>query len=148
MSVGLGIAAVAAAPTLLQVGNGMSPETFQTISNVDNIKITSKTKVIDVTSHSTGIPWTQQFPTIRSAGDLSHDLFWVPEDPTQSSTTGGLRNLWENAFLKDWQLIYPDGNNSTDAYQGYVTQMSPSAKVGDVLRQAVMISMTGKPSLV
>ena len=145
---GLGIAAIAAAPTLLQVGSGGSPETFTTISNVDNIKITSKTKVIDVTSHSTGIPWTQQFPTIRSAGDLSHDIFWVPEDPTHSSTTNGLRYLWENATLKDWQLIYPDGNNSTDAFQGYVTMMSPSSKVGDVLRQSVTISATSKPQLV
>ena len=145
---GLGISAIGAAPTLLQVGNGASPETFTTVSNVDNIKWNSKTKVVDVTSHSTGIPWAQQFPTIRSSGDLTFDIFWVPEDPTHSSAANGLRNLWENATLKDWQLIYPDGNNSTDAFQGYVTMMSPTSKVGDVLRQSVTISTTSKPSLV
>jgi hypothetical protein len=145
---GLGIAAVAAQPTLLQTGNGQCPESFQTISNVSNIKWAKKTKVVDVSSHSTGDPYQRQFPTMLYTGDVTFDIFWVPEDPTHSSAQGGLTNLWKNRIEGDFQFVYPDGHNSTESFSGYVTNMGMTSAVADVLKQSITISGTGPGSWV
>ncbi len=145
---GLGIEAVAAQPTLLQTGNAQCPESFVTISNVDNIKWAKKTKVVDVSSHSTNDPYQRQFPTMIYTGDVTFDIFWVPEDPTHSSAQNGLTDLWKNRKRRDFQFVYPDGNSSTESFGGYVTQMGMTSKVADVLRQSITISADGPGSWV
>ena len=149
----LGIAAVAAQGTLLQVGNGSSPETFTTVANVSNISWTPTATMVDTTAHTQGASnattvWGSQIPTLLKIGDITVDIFWVPEDPTQNSSARGLRGLMENRTLADFQISYPDGNTSTDAFKGYIKSMSAVSKVGGVLTSAVMIAGTGQPSLV
>ncbi len=144
--VGLGISAVAVQGVQLQVGNGSSPETFETISNVSKFTFPLKAKVVDVTNVSN--IWMQQIPTTLSIGDLACDVFWVMEDPTLNNSVSGLRYMFANKIKKDFQIIYNDGNNSTDAFTGYVTQFAVTGAVNGVFTAAVTISGTGQPSLV
>jgi hypothetical protein len=148
----LGIQAVAVQGTLLQVGNGQSPESFTTIVNIDKFTLPLKARTVDVSNISS--IWMQQIPTLLEIGNLQVDIFWVPEEPSHSNAPGGgsvaagLRNLFRNKTLKNWQIIYNDGNNSTDAFQAYVTSYAITGQTANVLRATITLSGTATPQLV
>lgn len=130
----------------LQVGNGASPETFTTVANVESYTRAGQSRVVD-TSNVTDA-WQRVLPTLLEAGKVSLTIFWVMEDPSHDSQAFGLRGLWQNKTKADWKLVFPDGNNSTDAFTAYVTKFSDSGKVADVFKASIDLSQTGQPSLV
>ena len=67
---------------------------------------------------------------------------------SSANNIDGLRWLLINSFLRDYQFIYPDGNNSTDAFAAYVTEFGITGKVGGVFESSVTLSNSGAPSLV
>ena len=103
----------AAINTLLQVGNGSSPEAWTTVANVSSISGPGfSSQVEDVTTHSNANPWREKIPTLLDAGELSFEVFvhpWQssrPAYPAQSSarvrrvckplniTQKGMRRCW------------------------------------------------------
>lgn len=143
---GLGISAIPVQGVLLQVGNGSSPETFQTISNISKFTFPMKAKVVDVSNVSD--LWKNQIPTLLEIGDVTCEVFWVMEDPTLNSQTNGLRNIFANKLKRDFQIIYNDGNGSTDAFKAYVTSFQITGQEADVFKAQVTFSGTGQPSIV
>jgi len=153
--------AIPAIGTLLQVGNGASPEIFNSIANIGDITGpgTSAT-VVDVTSHtSVSAPWRQKIPTLLDAGTVTLPLYYVPSSgaPTGAGTfmghsfTAGLGRLFINRGLSpgvpyNWKIIYPDGLNTTDEFQAFVTKYSQKAPVAGVLTCDVELTITGIPS--
>ena len=131
---------------LLQVGNSNSPETFTTIANVTDIDVPTISETQDVTN--VGDLWRRRFPTLHDMGKISCKIFWVPEESTHRNSATGLRYMMINNVLKDFQLIYNDGNNATDAFPAYVTSFHVTGKVGGVLEATVEFSNSGAPSLV
>lgn len=143
---GLGISAIAVQGVLLQVGNGSSPESFQTISNISKFTFPMKAKVVDVSNVSD--IWKNQIPTLLEIGDVTCEVFWVMEDPTLNNQVGGLRNIFANKLKRDFQIIYNDGNSSTDAFKAYVTSFQITGQEADVFKAQVTFSGTGQPSIV
>ena len=137
---------------LLQVGNASSPETMQTIANVTDFSLPVTAAVVDVTN--VGDQWRRRSPTLNDMGKITFKIFWVPEEPThRNSANGGtvaagLRYLLVNRLLRDWQAIYPDGNQRTDAWPAYVTSFAITGKTGAKFEAAVELSNSGAPSLV
>ncbi len=142
----------------LQVDNGASPDSFQTIANVGSVKLPMTCKTVDVTN--VGMLWEAMFPTLHAMGKIGFELFYIPEDvtmrnsPTAGSVGAGLMWLFlnanapANAGLRNWQLVISDGNQSTMAFPAYVTSFSLDAKVGDVYKVAIELSSNGgAPSL-
>ncbi len=138
--------AVAVQGVKLQISVAGCPDVFQTIVNVESFKLSSKTKMVDV-SNVTDL-FKQQFPTLKEVGDIPMTVFWVPEDPTLNSSATGLRGLWFNATLCDCRFIYNDGNNSTDAFQAYVGTYEIAGTQADVYKATITLSGTGTPSFV
>ena len=144
--------AIAVSGLLLQVGNNSSPETMQTIANLTDVALPVMSEVVDVTNVSD--PWRRRFPTRLAMGKISAKLFWVMEEIThRNSANGGLvgaglRYLLINRLKRDFQLVYPDGNSSTDAFPAYTTNFAITAKVGGVFEAAIEWSNDGAPSLV
>ncbi len=62
--------------------------------------------------------------------------------------SAGLRYLLINQLLRDFQFVYPDGNNSTDAFPAYTTSFSITGAVGGVYTASIELSNSGAPSLV
>lgn len=137
--------AVAAINTLLQYGDGASPETFVTIANVSSINGPSFSLTVqDVTSHSTGYPWRDKFPTLLDAGDLTFDLFWDPADPAHETVFG----FFVNRTTLDLRLKFPADSNAqskTYSFQGFFSKWGGTEKVDDVIRAACTITLTGQP---
>jgi predicted secreted protein len=150
--------AVSIAGLLLQVDNGSSPDAFQTIANVDSITYPMTCETVDVTN--VGNLWKAMFPTLHNMGKIAFKIFWIPEEPTHrnsptaGSTGAGLMwlflnaNAANNAGLRNWQLVIPDGNNSTIAFEAYVTSFAIDIKVGNVFTASIELTNNGvAPSL-
>ncbi len=138
--------------TLLQVGNNSSPETMNTIANATDLTLPVMSEKVDVTALCD--LWRRRIPTLLDMGAISFKVFWVMEEPThRNSVNGGtvgagLRYLLINQALRDFQFVYPDGNNSTDAFPAYTTSFSITGAVGGVFTASVELSNSGAPSLV
>lgn len=138
--------------TLIQVGNSSSPETFQTIANATNLTLPITSEVVDVTALCD--LWRRRIPTLLDMGTISFTIFWVMEEAThRNSINGGLvgaglRYLLINQLLRDYQIVYPDGNSSTDAFPAYVTSFQITGAVGQVFTGTINLSNSGAPSLV
>ncbi len=150
--------AIPAIGTLLQVGNGASPEVFNSIANIGDITgPTTQSAVVDVTSHtSPDIPFRQKIPTLIDPGTLTIPVYIVPSSgaPTGVGTfmghnyTGGIGKLLVNRGLTpgvpfNFKIIYPDGLNTTDRFSGFVTKYSRDMKVAGVIQGSLQIDLSG-----
>ncbi len=131
---------------LLQVGNGSSPESFQTIANVQDIDLPIVAEVQDVTNVAD--LWRRRRPTLLDMGKIGFKVWWVMTEPTHDNSSTGLRYMLINKIKKDWQVTYPDGNSSTDSFPAYVTSFHITGKVGSHFEAAIELSNSGAPSLV
>lgn len=153
-AVGTGTSAIAAAIAveglLLNVGNGSSPETFYTVANVSDVTLPLAAKTVDVTNVSNN--WMAEIPTLLTMGKITFKIFWVMEEVTHrnaASPAKGMRDLLLNKTLADWQLVYPDGNSSTDAFKAYVVECSSAMKVAGVFEMSVSLTANDQnPSFV
>jgi len=138
--------------TLIQVGNNSSPDTMQTIANATDLTVPITAEVVDVTALCD--LWRRRIPSLLDMGTIAFTIHWVMEEPThRNSVNGGtvgagIRYLLVNQLLRNYQIVYPDGNNSTDAFPAYVTSFSITGAVGGVYTASVNLSNSGAPSLV
>ncbi len=144
--------AIAVEGLLIQVGNAASPETMLTIANALDLSLPITTAVVDVTNVSD--KWRRRIPTLNDMGKITFKIYWVMEEATHRNSAGGgtvgagLRYLLVNNLGRDFQFVYPDGNNSTDAFFAYVTSFAITGKVGGVFEAMVELSNSGAPSIV
>jgi hypothetical protein len=132
----------AAINTLLQYGNGGCPETFTTIPNVGSITGPGLSRTVqDVTSHSTGQPWRQKFPTLNDGGDLTFDLFYIPNDDAHKAVLAMAVDTVDP--IKDWKLTFPNSDGVNFFFEGFISKFGSTEKVDDVLRAAITLTVTG-----
>jgi len=103
-------------------------------------------KMVDVTSHSSSVPWTETVPTLLDAGDLTFEINYIPSEPTQNNSAGLLSFLTGRA-LTAWTLTFPDSGATTFSFNGYVSKFDITAPVDNVLTAKMTISITGQPTL-
>jgi hypothetical protein len=142
--------AIAVEGLLLQIGNGQSAESFNTIANATDLSLPIMTDTVDVTN--VGDSWKRRIPTLHDMGKIGFKVFWVMEEVTHRNSAlnniDGLRYCLVQSLLRDFQFIYPDGNESTDAFAAYTTEFGISGKVGGVFESSITLSNSGAPSLV
>lgn len=129
----------AAINTHLAYGDGGCPEVFTVLANVGSITSSMSLTVQDVTSHSTDVPWRQKFPTLLDGGDLSFDLFFVPDDPNHKTALG----FFLNRDIKDWKMTFPNSSGANFTFQGFFSKFGAGEKVDDVIRVPVTLTVTG-----
>ncbi len=149
-------AAVPVEGMLLQVSNSSSsPNSFFTVANISEFTLPLGAKTVDVTN--VGNQWEAMIPTLKTYGKISLKIFWVMEETTHRNSVGGgstatgLRYLYmaNPPALREWQWIYPDGNNSTDAFAAYVTGFSITGKVAGVFEATIELTANDQnPSFV
>jgi len=151
--------ALPAIGTLLQIGNGASPEVFNSIANIGDITGPgTSAAVVDVTSHtSVSAPWRSKIPTLLDAGDITLPLYVDPSSGAPATSGGywganfaaGLGRLFANRGQSpgvpyNFKIIYIDG--TTDEFQGFITKYSRKSPVAGVYTADVTITITGVPS--
>ncbi len=138
---------------LIKVGTGNSPQAESTVYNASNLKLTMKSKVVDVTNF--GDYFQRQVPTLAMLGPMTFDVFYQPLDPSHANQLGtstqadGLIYMWINEVLGDWQILFPTATAATTAAAGYVTNVSIDAKTADVFRLSCEVTFNdGSPAIV
>ncbi len=143
-------AAIAVEGMLLQVGDAGSPQIFNTVCNVTDYTEPLTADVVDITN--VGDHWRRRISTLLDMGKIKFKIFWVMTEPTHQNLVDGaiqgLRYIFTNNILADWQIVYPDGENSMDQFPAYVTSFSISGKTGNVFEAEIELSNSGEPTLV
>lgn len=145
-------AALPVAGLLLQVGNAASPENMQTIANATDMALPLMADTVDITN--VGDTWKRKIPTLLDMGKITFKIFWIPEETTHrnsvngGSVGAGMRYLFVQKLIRDWNFVYPDGNSSTDAFPAYVTEFAITGKTGNVFEATITLTNSGPPQLV
>lgn len=127
--------------TLLKMGDGGAPETFNTVVEVTEINpptITLKTD--DATSHDSG-GWTEVIGTLLDGGDISGKINWRPTDPTHDETTGVLSTITSRT-KKNWKIVLPN-TLKTFSFAGLLTEFKGLTPVDKKLEAEFKITISG-----
>ncbi len=136
----------------LAVGTGGSPEPYTPIANIQDFNLPATSVVVDDTNSAD--QFVSRQPTILDLGKITFKIFWFPKETSHyngsngapgSGVASGLRYLWRNKVLVDFQAQYPDG--SVDNFQAYVTDFAITGKVKDKFMANVTLSNSGPASL-
>jgi hypothetical protein len=142
-------AGYAAINTYLQLGSVTSPEVYTTVANVGSLTVLNMdAKVVDVTSHSIAVPWTQTIPTLLTAGEVTFDLYFAPNDTTQPAGHQQLLLNFTGRVTSYWQVLFPVpnvGNPTNWNFVGYISKFQTKAEVAGVITASVTITVTGAP---
>jgi hypothetical protein len=124
--------------------SGSSPETYTSIAGVGDITGPNMTMAeVDVTSHSTGVPFKQTVPGLGDYGDLTFPCFWNPDDPTQNiNSPYGAEYLFYNRIITKFQLVMPNAEHRTRQFNGFIKTMGEDYKVSGVCTRNMAIRIT------
>ena len=134
--------------TVFYIDNGLSPDTFEAVSNVSDITLPTIQKTIDVTN--IGDNWVRTVPTLKDMGKISLKLFWQMADATQNNSSPfGLRFCLVNypSPLRIFKIIYPDAASSQDVFPAYVVGFSAQGAVGKAWEASIDMANSGAPTL-
>ena len=137
--------ALPAINTLIQYGNGASPEAFVTIGFVNNITGPSiQGQVVDVTNMSAGIPWRQKIVTLLEGGEISFDAFWQPMETTHQTLLTQFSNRGQGlpGVPIDGRLVFPDQDATIYYFQYFVSKCSLTEEAAGVIKAAVTLTLT------
>lgn len=145
-------AAIAVEGMVLQIGNGSSPQVYNSICNVQDWAEPDSSEVVDITN--VGDSYRRRIPTLLDLGKMKFKIFWVMTEPTHANSIQGgitgLRYLWRNSILTAFQVVYPVSatQQAVDQFAGYITGFSITGKVGGVFEAEVEFTAnTGAPVL-
>lgn len=133
--------------TLLQMGDGATPEAFTTIAEVGDIAgpaLSSDTA--EATNHSSTDGMEEVVPTILRTGQVTFPINFVPTAVTQGYTAGLLYH-WKQRTKKNWKLIFPDGSSTTWQFAAFIVGFAPKAPVNGILSADITLKVTGSPTL-
>lgn len=144
--------------TLLKIANEGSPLVYNVIANVGDLTGPSMMgNVVDVTSHSTLVPWAQKIVTLLDNGDITLPCYFIPSSPGSDGIpntpeghngTNGLLSVFTQRQLRQYSLTFPDTAATTYYMEGYITKFSFKAPVKGVLTADVTFTFTSEPTLV
>lgn len=136
--------AISSYGTLLQLGDGGSPETFTTVPGVGDIEGPSITmEEIEVTSHSTAASgaWQDYLPTTIDPGELSITFFFDPNLAIHRE----LLQIWLDREERNWRVRLPS-NAMTITARGYIKDGPFSLPVKGAVTQKLTIRLKGYPA--
>lgn len=137
-------AAIAVEGLQILMGNGGSPQLFEAIANVSDFTEPITVNTADVTNVS--MKWKSYLATLLDMGKVKFKIFWVMTEPTHQdaieAADRGIRFVMIERILADWQIVYPDGNDSTDTFSAYVTGFNVTGKVGGVFEADIELSQS------
>jgi hypothetical protein len=139
-------AAVSGFGTLMQRGDGGSPEVFSTIAEVRSIGALNLTiEMIDATNHSSTGGYRELLPSFKDAGEITFDMNFLPSDPSQSPAAGLILD-YNNKTKRNYRIQFPNIAATKVIAAGYITGFNITAPIDDRLAAAVTIKITGEPT--
>ena len=133
--------------TLIQRGDGASPENFTTIAEVLSLQGPSlDSDQIDVTHQQSAARTRDYIQGLKDPGEVSFDLNYIPGNATQNATTGIL-NDYATGVSSNFRLRFPVTPAVDWVFAGFVKSFQPSSSVDEQLKASIVIKVTGNPTL-
>lgn len=131
--------------TVIRVSDGNSPEVFHAIAGVGDIDGPSESlNTQEVRTHSTGNPYPNVRPTTFAVSTLTFPVYFNPANPSHSYTSDfGLGKMLRDRVTRTWQVIYPDDENTTYEFQGFVSELSAAAPVDGIATRNCTVTIDG-----
>ena len=131
--------------TLLQRGNGASPEIFTTVAEVRDIDAPGISKNRhEATSHDSN-GWSERISGIKTLGEMSCEINWIPSNTTHNEVAGLIYDATSETD-RNYRLVFPDASAEKMTFRGTVTEFQSMAPVDGVLRAKVKFDATGAPT--
>lgn len=133
--------------TLLQRGDGASPENFTTVAEVLSIDGPNLgSDPVDV-SHQSGTNRYRDFiQGLRQAGEVNFECNYIPSNATQNNATGVLGDF-QNGLTKNWRMRFPVSPAADIIFAAFVRNVGIQAPVDSQLKLNVTLQITGAPTL-
>lgn len=126
--------------TLLQVGDGGSPESFTTIPHAGDLEGPGgDTSEIDVTDHESPGNTEEILPTLVSGGTLSCTAFLDPQDSDHQQLAADQKAL----TTRNYQLVLTDTGNTIVRFPAFVQSFRPAAPVRGALSFRLALRVAG-----
>lgn len=139
--------AIHAQGTLLQRGDGLSPEGFTTVAEVGSISgPTLQADLIDVTNHSSPSRYREYIQGLKDGGELTFTLNFIPTEATQNASTGVLSD-WNTGARKNYRLRFPSSPTVDWILPIIVTNFEIGAEVENQLTADVTMKVVSAPTL-
>ena len=133
--------------TLLQRGDGASPENFTTVAemlSIDGPNLASDP--VDV-SHQQGVNRYRDFiQGLRQAGEVNFECNYIPSNATQNASTGVIADF-QNATTRNWRMRFPVTPAVDYVFSAFVRSISVQAPVDSQLKLNVTLQLSGAPTL-
>lgn len=139
---------------LLQVGDGLSPETYTTILGVKNISGPEITRETYDTTQMDGDGWRTFIGGLNDAGEITFDANWLPLEETQGQSGNGWMAQFDKEScesLTNLRLVLPTCPDEDEIYlemQGVVTGQSVQVPMDDLMSFSGTLKVSGRPDLV
>lgn len=133
--------------TLLKRGDGAAPEVFTTVAEVLDIKGPKlSADEEDTTNHSSTDGYEEFVMTIKSGGELSFEVNFLPDNASHNAASGLLLDF-NNTTKRNWKLVFPNQAATTWSFAAYVKEFEPAAPVKGKLTASITLRVSGKPTL-
>jgi hypothetical protein len=107
---------------------------------------TMEGEVVDVTSHSTNVPWRQKIVTLLNAGNLAIPLFFIPTEAGHSfSNPEGLGYVFTHRQERWYRFTFADATPTIWYIRGYISTFNLTAPVAGVYTAQVTFEWTSQP---
>jgi predicted secreted protein len=129
--------------TLLQIGDGASPEVFTTVPEVMQLTGPNvRFDMLDVTSHDTVGFFREWIPGLADGETITGKINWRPSNTIHK----GIRVDQYARTNRNFKIVFPDSSFNTVQCSTYIQQNNPSADIGQVLRSDLNMKITGQPT--
>lgn len=134
--------------TKLKVGDGGGPEVFTTLAEVLDISGPSLSmETVGATSHDSPSGYTEVIAGLKSGGEVTFDIQYIPSNATHKKAAGGILQDFEDRALRNFELVFPDTASTTWSFAAFVTGFEPSSPVEDKITASLTLTISGAPSL-
>ena len=136
---------ISAFGTLLYEGSSGSGGGFGVIAEVQDIAGPALALALDdATHHESPDAWEEFIPTVKSTGDITFPINYIPTEATHDASTGLVKWLNDKS-LRDFKIVFPDATEWP--FSAFVTGFTPMAPVKGKLTANVSLKISGAPTL-
>jgi len=110
--------------SLLQIGDGATPEVFTAVAEITDLTPPNMSRdSIEVTTLNSTSGYREFIAGWRDGGEVSLTANWLPTNATHDDDTG-LLEQWDDDDLHNYRIVLPD-TLATIAFSGFLTAFEP-----------------------
>lgn len=140
--------------TLLQRGDGESPESFATVAGIKSIGGPNMTRdTHETTTQAQTSNFKEYIGGLSDGGEISFEAQFLPRDESQGQIDGIMSEFDRTSCdsLRNWRIVLPECEGEAEGYfaiSGILTATAITFPMDDIMGFNGTIKVSGRPELV